>query len=81
MNIDKCHTPKHFAKKRCEDFFFFFFDRKRQRHILMQGKIQEKDEESSHPRKQNYNETNTRKYKVDTNNFYKLGQPNGVARR
>ena len=47
----------------------------------MQGKIQEKDEESSHPRKQNYNEINTRKYKVDTDNFYKLGQPNGVARR
>ena len=31
--------------------------------------------------KQNYNETNARKYKVDTDNCYKLGQPNGVARR
>ena len=31
--------------------------------------------------KQNYNETNAREYKVDTDNYYKLGQPNGVARR
>ena len=31
--------------------------------------------------KQNYNETNARKYKVGPDNCYKLGQPNGVARR
>ena len=59
--------------------FYNFFDRKQQRNILIKRKYKRRMRNPPTKEKQNYKETNARKYKVETNNCSRLGQPIGVT--
>ena len=65
----------------CSRTTFFFFDRKRQRNILIKRMYKRRMRNPPIKEKQNYKESNIRKYKVKTSKLSRLDQPIGIIHR